>query len=124
MDKIGLDVIDRLFTCMQQFFGSRWDIIFRGDSNKQLVRTIWQTSLQGLTEDQIRTALKLVKANLAQFPNSYPPTPMEFYRIARPVLKKLPEPPVIGGPSNDSEIAKKFLNDMRQKLSRKIVNSN
>ena len=81
MDEIPKEWIDKIFNCMNLWFGERWEKQI-GKIPEDLIKNVWQSGLQGLTYEQIKRALVLLKR---QSENSWaiPPHIMEFFRFAK-----------------------------------------
>jgi len=82
MEVIPKDWVDKIFSCMSQFYSSRWDRNFDESGRESFFKTIWQSGLTGLTYDQIIYALKLFKKD-SENPRAIPPHVMEFFRYAK-----------------------------------------
>jgi hypothetical protein len=113
MEKPDMDVIDKLFNCLHEFYGNRWTSQFR-DGTEPLHKTMWQSALYGCTYEQIRGVLVYLK-RAAQNPNAKPPHQLEFYRYIS--ANKTPdidykEPPK----SSSKEAARKALDEINSKL--------
>lgn len=114
MEKIPMEWVDKIFNCLNQFYGAKWVIQFDKFYPESLAKTAWQAALQGATYDEIRYALVLLKQN-STLKESTIPNYLEFYRYAKrlsyPKLQDKIEP--IKG---DPEIAKRSLDEIRSKL--------
>lgn len=109
-----MEWVDKIFNCLHQFYGSKWLDHFDKFYPENLAKTAWQAALQGLTYDEIRYALVLLKQN-SQLKESTIPNYLEFYRYAKrlsyPKLHDKVEP-IRGNP----ELAKRSLDEIRSKL--------
>lgn len=115
MDKPDMETIDKLFNCMREFYGERWTKQFDRWMPEALLKTVWQSALQGCTYDEIRGALVLLKQS-AKNPASVPPHHLEFFRFAKgtshPVIINQPKTPVC-----NPEIARRAIDEIKSKLS-------
>lgn len=115
MEKPPMEWVDKLFNCMSEFYGAKWTDRL-GKAPEDLVKTVWQSALQGLTYDEIRGALVLLK-QAAKSNGAIPPHQLEFFHIAKG--RKQPDiynnAPTVTEPANP-EVARKYLADIRQKL--------
>ena len=115
------DWIDKLFNCMQEFYGERWTRYFSKVHPESLYKTIWKNGLVGLTYKQIKSALIKCKYH-ARDTNDSPPHVMEFFRYAiggeQPFIDYSPAKQAHGSP----EVARKYLDDIRRK-TRGYVNN-
>jgi hypothetical protein len=82
MTEIPMEWIDKLFNCMQLFYGERWDAIINYNNRKDQLKTVWKNGLQGLTYEQIKDVLIHCKRH-AQDKSAQPPHVMEFFRYAK-----------------------------------------
>ena len=114
MEKPPMEWIDNLFTCMGQFYGERWTKQFDRWMPEALIKTQWQSALQGLTYDEIKHTLVLLK-RAAQANSATPPHFLEFYRYAKGAAT-----PHIDYEANlrrgDPEIARRALDEINSKL--------
>ncbi len=84
MEPILDEWIDRLFGCMDEFYGERWSKTFKNDSHKDFHKTIWKNGLSGLKYDQIKRTLYYYRGQ-AKKESSFPPLVTEFYHYASDV---------------------------------------
>lgn len=111
MEAIPMEWIDKLFTCMGEFYEKRWS------AKEGYAKTVWKSALQGLTYDEIRGALVLFK-QAAKNPISMPPHQLEFYHVA----KGRKQPDIYNQPSDakngsaNPDIARMHLAEIRAKL--------
>jgi hypothetical protein len=82
MDAIPNEWIDKLFVCMHQFYGDRWDKQFDKKNLDKFYKTMWKNGLHGLNYDQIKEQLKKCKKH-SEHPTTIPPIVTEFYRWAK-----------------------------------------
>lgn len=82
MDKPPMEWIDKLFTCMEEFYGERWTKSYGREPFKSMGKTMWQSGLTGCSHDQIRSVLVYLK-RAAQDPRAIPPHQMEFHHFAK-----------------------------------------
>lgn len=114
MQRVEREWVDKLFACMDEFYGDRWRCQFIRGLPIEIVKTIWQSALTGLTYEEIRSALVLLKRH-ASIATSLPPHQLEFFRYA----KKSQKPYVPKGAEKNRgnpDIAKQALNDINEKL--------
>jgi hypothetical protein len=114
MEKPEMEWIDKLFNCMSEFYGTRWTKQFDRWMPESLLKTVWQSALQGCNYDEIRGALVLLK-QAAKSPASIPPHHLEFYRFA----KGTSHPVIINEPKQTNcnpEIARLALDEIKSKL--------
>lgn len=114
MDKPDMEWIDKLFNCMQEFYGERWTRQFNKTMPDSLYKTVWQSALQGCDYNEIRGALVLLK-QAAKNPSSIPPHQLEFYRFA----KNQCHPVIINKPKQencDPAVARRAIDEIRSKL--------
>lgn len=115
MEKIPDEWIDKLFTCMHEFYGDRWVRYVYDPKIEASLKLMWKNGLYGLTYDQIKAALKLCKRQ-AEDLTAIPPHVMEFFRYAKgytlPHIKYQNRPDKRGDPVlariHISEIKKKM----------------
>ena len=114
MEKPEMELIDKLFNCMTEFYGDRWTKQFDRFLPEALVKTVWQSALTGCTYDQIRRVLVLLKQS-SKNPDALPPHHVEFFRYARgtstPIIAIQPKLP-----SCDPAIARRALDEIKTKL--------
>jgi hypothetical protein len=84
--KPPMEWVDKLFNCMELFYGTRWLSQFREKTPIQFYKQMWQSALTGLTYDEIRNTLVLLKRT-AQNPASSPPNQLDFFFFARGIKK-------------------------------------
>jgi hypothetical protein len=121
MEKPSMESIDKLFNCMREFYGERWTRQFDRWLPEDLVKTQWQSALQGCTYDEIRGALVLLK-QAAKSPASIPPHHLEFYHFAKghshPVIVNQPKAPI-----SNPEVARRALDEIKSKLSGRLCST-
>ena len=109
-----MEWIDKLFNCMTEFYGTRWTKQFDRWMPEAIFKTLWQSALQGLTYNEIKGALVLLKQN-AKISSALPPHQLEFFRIAKGSTH-----PVIQSDESlkrgDPDIARKALDEINSKL--------
>lgn len=122
MDKPPMEWIDKLFTCMTEFYGDRWTKKFDSGHPVDLYKAIWQSALTGLVYDEIRCVLVLLKQSSKSYASN-PPTQLEFYRSAKnPGRSKyyhLVQNP--GLRCGDPSVARKALDEINDKLKYRII---
>lgn len=70
------DTINRIFTSLRSAYGVLFERNVGTDKQMRASKVVWADYLGDLTNDEIRYALN-------NLPEKYPPTPMEFKRIAK-----------------------------------------
>lgn len=81
MEPIPDEWIDRLFGCMQEFYGQRWKRTFKDANHEAMHKIIWKNGLHGLSYEAIRKTLYHYRAQSCN-KNSLPPIVTDFFRIA------------------------------------------
>jgi hypothetical protein len=113
MDGIQTEWIEKIFNCMESFYGDRW-MKGQSESEKTINRTIWSTALHGCSYDEIKSALVLCKRH-AQDKSEPPPHQLEFWRYAKgtafPNIRYYQQVE-----KGNPEHAKKYLSEMKKKL--------
>lgn len=122
MDRIDMEWIDKLFSCMEQFFGNRWTKRYDQFYPISLAKTLWQSALHGYSHEDIRRALVLLK-QVAKNPAKSAPLHLEFYqyvdagrRAAAEIEKKTTR--------GDPEIARKAIDDIKKRLNTECTINN
>jgi hypothetical protein len=82
MNPIPDEWIDKLFTCMQEFYGNRWESVFIRKNDQKFYKTMWKNGLAGLEYDQIKDALRLYK-QYAKDEHAKAPRVTDFYQTAK-----------------------------------------
>lgn len=120
IEKPPIEWIDKLFACMKEFYGARWENHIN-HYPEDVLKTMWQSALIGLTYDEIRKTLILCK-KMAQNAGDKPPHQIDFYNIAKG--KKIPCIRVNYGeqlkPKNP-EVAKRYIDDIKNQLHPKVA---
>lgn len=80
VEKIPGEWVDKLFTCLQMFYGERFEKLYPTKKH-DLYKTIWRSALFGLSYEQIKNTLQILK-RASQHPAAEPPTHLEFWRYA------------------------------------------
>ena len=116
MTPIPMEWIDKLFTCMAQFYGERWTKPLEKAHMMDFHKTIWQSGLSGLNYEQIKAQLIRYKRH-AQDTNAIPPVVMDFYHCAKehidPRNNANPDVRKVG----HSEISRHHMDEIRNKLN-------
>lgn len=114
--------IDKLFDCMDKWYGERWNRQFTEPKSKvfsdyriRYYKSVWKNGLRGLSYFEIRDALKLYK-RAALDPKTFPPTCMEFFRNAKSKTSPTFDYNSKQREVTDSTIAKEALSDIKKKL--------
>lgn len=82
METQSTETIDRLFACLEKFYGERWKKFI--GQKEVLYKTLWQSALISCTHDEIKAALVYL-SSLSKNPYSLPPNHLEFHRYVRNV---------------------------------------
>lgn len=123
MEAVPIEWIDKLFSCMSEFYGERWERLFNKPHLESMYKTIWKNGLYGLNYEQIKHALVLCK-KVSVNPSSLPPHVTEFYQWARRV--ELPPMTYINKKDDykcDPAIQSQAMSEIRQKLGMKRINT-
>lgn len=117
MKEIPTEWIDKLFNCMEQFYGDRWKCQFnKRTSPENMYKAQWKSGMIGLSYDEIKNALLLCKRS-AETSSSFPPHVVEFYMIAKgrkePYINYHPQ---ANKKQPNEEIQKKYMDEIRKKL--------
>ena len=83
--KLPPEWIDRIFTRLTDIFKEQWTEPLKDPWRLEIVKMQWGGGLYGLTGDEIRKALQDCRRM------NQPPTPMEFYSLAK---RYIPPPPL------------------------------
>lgn len=114
MEPISMEWIDKIFKCLDEFYGDRWRVNFKKPSDESFHKTIWKNGLMGLSYAQIKNTLVLCKRHsMSQY--AKPPHVMEFFKYAigdtQPPIIYDKNPNERGNP----EVARKFINEIKEK---------
>jgi len=86
------DRIERLFNCLELFYGDRFKRIYRKSSIERYYKAIWSSAMQGVTDEEIMPVLRNLKVQAERYPYMPPPDHFEFHRLAKryekPVIKR------------------------------------
>ena len=116
MEKPPMEWIDKLFNCMETFYGERWTKRYQGIES--LAKTVWQSALQGLTHEEIKRALVRFKREAEKL-SSLPPGYMELFCYAKGKIEPREfDIRRIDSKGCRSETARKSLADIIQELRR------
>ena len=124
MEKPPMEWIDKLFACMEEFYGSRWRSEFISTRPEAMMKTLWQSMLTGCSHEEIRSVLVFLK-RAAQDPAVKPPNYLEFFRFAKGFAR-----PHINYDRDfkrrDTEIARRAMAEINTKLGRRstLVDNN
>jgi hypothetical protein len=115
IEPIPIEWIDKVFNCMNEFYGERWSNRYPKESLIDLAKVQWHSALFGLDYDQIKKGLLLCRRH-SKDPRVQPPHQLEFFRYAKqdalPDIDYHPD----AGKRGDPEIAKDHLTQIRSKL--------
>ncbi len=115
METIPIEWIEKIFTIMEDWFNTKWTDMFAPPGRKSVAMTIWQNGLIGLTQEEIRKGLKLVK--LMANNDQWPPTVIEFYHYCKGIRK--PHMPVKNDPFPlNKDLARSSIANMKKTLGR------
>lgn len=120
MEKPPMESVDKLFNCMSEFYGKRWDKMFDGCFPIHLAKALWQSALQGLTHDEIRGVLVLLK-QAARSNTALPPNHLEFYNFAKGTARPYIATKTDDCKRGDPEVARRALDEINAKLRYKAV---
>lgn len=111
LEKLPTEWVERIFERLAEIYGEPWTRHYVNPEKKSLNVTMWSTGLAGLTIDQIKSALALLRHS----PGLFPPTVIEFYHYAKGIRKPYRYQPKIrkGG---STEIASGYINEIKNKL--------
>ena len=113
---IPMEWVEKLFNCMSQFYGDRWDKYFVKPDVKEMAKIVWKNGLSGLTYDQIKFALLLCK-RAALNKSEKAPHVIEFFHYAKGVNQPfINYHPKVNEKKCDPEIARKNLYEIKKKL--------
>jgi hypothetical protein len=115
MEKPPMEWIDNLFNCMKEFYGTRWTKRFNKFMTENIVKTMWQSGLQGLTYEEIRHVLIRLKQSSKNY-NSLPPSYMEFCNLAKNSAPLKMEPKKPSASKYNPEVAKRYLDEINAKI--------
>jgi hypothetical protein len=118
MEQIPMELVDKLFNCMELFYGDRWLKQFTRLLTKEVYKGIWQAGLLGLSYVQIKNALVIYKRDAMQG-YAMPPNHIDFFMTAKgkemPYINYSPEKP-----KGNPEIARKYMDEIRSKTHPKV----
>lgn len=115
MEKPDMEWIDKLFLCMTDFYAERWSRQFDRWLPESLLKTQWQSALQGLTHEEIRGVLVLLR-QAAKNPTAMPPNHVEFYNFAKGTARPYIADKKVHANRGNSEIARRALDEINAKL--------
>jgi hypothetical protein len=116
MESIPMEWIDKLFNCMEQFYGKRWSQLFNKLNPETYHKIMWKNGLVGLNYEQIKNALLLCKRS-ALHPWTSPPHVMEFWRIAKGKAEPyIDYHPKANEPICNKEIQRQAMHEIKRKL--------
>lgn len=110
--------VDKLFNCMELFYGERWTRAFKGKHVEKFYKAIWKSGLYGLSHDQIKRGLGYCK-KMAETSHTMPPHVLEFHRYAKGISTPSIEYKRKNEPVGSHEIAKQYLDEIKGKLASK-----
>lgn len=112
MEAIPQDWIDKLFNCMSEFYGERWNASFNKPHMENFYKTMWKNGLTGLNYEQIKYQLQRCKRH-SQDPFVQPPLVTEFFKFAKeagePYINYHPK----AGKRGDPNVAREHLDKIR-----------
>lgn len=89
MDVMPEESIDKIFDCLESWYGERFKRLIKTSYDKSLLKTMWFNGLNGLTEQQLRAGLLTCK-RLAKQPDSKPPGLVLFYHYCLKISHEVP----------------------------------
>jgi hypothetical protein len=116
MDKPPMEWIDKLFNCLEEFYGERWSKSVCQKEYKEIARIMWQSALQGLCYEEIRDTLVFLKRE-SKKNYAKPPNHLAFYSIAKHEAKAV-NTARSAQKQCDPEIARRAISEIRAKLDR------
>jgi len=124
MDKPDMQMIDKLFHCLHQFFGIRWSKQFDRWYTIPMAKVIWQTALTGLSYDDIKRALVSLQQS-ARSDAAKAPSHMEFFTFARQLAKGATDAEItrVTQQRGDPAIARAALDSIKSSLRGKKINN-
>ena len=114
VQQIPMEWIDKLFNCMEQFYGSRWSKPLEKPHMMDFNKTVWQSGLCGLNYEQIKSQLIKCKKHSESI-SAIPPLVMDFYRYAKENIEN--NAPTHVSQIVNSVVARKHMDDIKQKLN-------
>lgn len=115
MEAIPQEWVDKLFVCMEEFYGDRWKQSFNKPHMESTYKMMWKNGLCGLNYDQIKYQLQRCKRH-SKDSFARPPLVTEFFKYAKaagePYINYHPK----ANERGNIEYAKKHLDIIRQKL--------
>jgi|SRR6478736_10320591 len=115
MEAIPTEWVDKLFTCMAQFYGERWTLPLKQPRVEDFYKTVWKGGLTGLTYDEIKTQLLRCKKD-AEHPAARPPTVMDFFHYAKNTVVQFPTVFAVEDNLAKKETALHYMAEIKQKL--------
>lgn len=110
-NKISSIWINRIFERMNVIYGDKWIAHIGKPDRERILKSIWTVALTGCKAHEIKKALTMCEA----FSHSGIPTHIEFYHYAKGIREPVHVRPPIEA-KGDPEIAKKYLDQIKNKL--------
>lgn len=110
-----MELIDKLFAYLTTLYGKRWTVQFDRWLTEETAKKQWQSALQGLTTDEIRSVLVCLK-QAAKHPTAQPPHFIEFYRYAKRISKPYVNYDLPKVEKGDPQVARASLDAIKSKL--------
>ena len=80
MSDLPKNWVDKIFDCLSQFYGDRWNNQFHIPDQIDLYKIMWKNGLDGLSYDQLRHGLAVSK-KYSSYSYSKPPNVVKFYHF-------------------------------------------
>lgn len=111
-EKVPIEWIDRIFKRLAEAYGDSFVTRFNSTTAIDLERVRWQSGLIGCTADEIKHTLDLCRLGKIKDP----PNVMEFFHYCKGNMKATYQKPKPFGPEPNRELAKQYLDLLRNKL--------
>lgn len=118
MEKIPMEWIEKLFNCMELFYGDRWTSQFKDEHAIEFAKVEWQSALYSLPYEIIKSTLIYCKSHAK---DSYykPPTRLEFYKWASKKNTPYCIDKIHEKTKSSNDVAIAALKEIREKLNNK-----
>jgi hypothetical protein len=88
MNNLPTDWIDKIFNCMEKFYGEKWSNLFVKKFSLEFEKKIWFNGLNRLSYEQIKHGFVICKKK-SLIKDSTPPSVIKFYYLC--INKTYPE---------------------------------
>lgn len=116
--KLSAEWVDRIFHRLKEIYAKQFEILFSDDRFLSYQKDMFRSGLYNLTPDEIKHAIECCRNGQQRTL----PHVMDFYHLAKTYLQNPAEVKVketlLAQPA-DKEIAKKFINDIKDRLNAK-----